>query len=109
MNNWNPRATEPNHGYESRRGYLGGPKIQRYCNPSLSEAARGRGANGMKPSAAGGGDWFRPTPHCNRHFYSRTETLAFYDRGTVQPLMPDLILSTTLKEEDNDDLTFEET
>ncbi|CUV01518.1 hypothetical protein MGWOODY_Clf397 [hydrothermal vent metagenome] len=52
---------------------------------------------------------FDQPSHCNRHFYSRTETLAFYDRGTVQPLMPDLILSTTLKEEDNDDLTFEET
>ena len=48
-------------------------------------------------------------PHCNRHFYSRAETLAFDDRGTVQPLMPDLILSTTLKEEDNNVLTFEET
>ena len=63
----------------------------------------------MKPSAAGGGGWSKPTPTTGRHFYSRTETLAFYDRGTVQPLMPDLILSTTLKEEGNNDLTFEET
>ena len=58
-----------------------------------------------RPGAAGP----TPTTTTGRHFYSRTETLAFYDRGTVQPLMPDLILSTTLKEEDNNDLTFEET
>ena len=49
------------------------------------------------------------SPHCNRHFYSCTETLALNDRGTVQVRVPDLILSTTLKEEDNNDLTLEET
>ena len=40
-------------------------------------------------------------PHCTRHFYSRTETLVFDKRGTVQFLVPDLILSTPLKEDDN--------
>ena len=49
------------------------------------------------------------SPHCNCHFYSCTETLALNDRGTVQVRVPDLILSTTLKEEDNNDLTLEET
>ena len=49
------------------------------------------------------------SPHCNRHFYSCTETLALDDRGTVQVRLPDLILSTTLKEEGNNGLMFEET
>jgi len=35
--------------------------------------------------------------------------LALDDRGTVQVRLPDLILSTTLKEEGNNDLMFEET
>ena len=63
----------------------------------------------MKSSAVGGGDSLRPITTTDRHFYSRTETLVFDERGTIQSLVPDLILSTPLKEDDNNDLTFEET
>ena len=49
------------------------------------------------------------SPHCNCHFYSCTETLALNDRGAVQVSVPELISSTTLKEEDNTTLTLEET
>jgi hypothetical protein len=47
--------------------------------------------------------------YCNRHFYPRTDTLVFDGRGTVQLLVPDLISITSLKEDGNADLTFNET
>ena len=47
--------------------------------------------------------------YCNRHFYPRTETLVFDGKGTAQLLAPDLISVTTLKEDTNGDLTFNET
>ena len=47
--------------------------------------------------------------YCNRHFYPRTETLVFDGRGTAQLLVPDLISVTSLKEDSNGDLTFNET
>ena len=55
----------------------------------------------MKSSTVGGGDSLRPITTTDRHFYSRTETLVFDERGTIQFLVPDLILSTPLKEDDN--------
>ena len=47
--------------------------------------------------------------YCNRHFYPRTETLVFDGRGTAQLLVPDLISVTSLDEDTNGDLTFNET
>lgn len=47
--------------------------------------------------------------YCNRHFYPRAETLVFDGQGTTQLLMPDLISITSLKEDTNGDLTFNET
>jgi hypothetical protein len=47
--------------------------------------------------------------YCNRHFYPRTETLVFDGKGAAQLLVPDLISVTSLKEDDNGDLTFNET
>lgn len=44
--------------------------------------------------------------YCNRHFYSRTDTLVFNGRGASQLLVPDLISVTALKEDDNADLSF---
>ena len=72
---------------------------------------RGQGQRGQRNEVLSGRWWGFASinPHCNRHFYSRTETLVFDERGTVQFLVPDLILSTTLKEDDNNDLTLEET
>ena len=72
---------------------------------------RGQGPRGQRNEVLSGRGWgFASTnPHCNCHFYSRTETLVFDERGAIQFLVPDLILSTPLKEDDNNDLTFEET
>ena len=47
--------------------------------------------------------------YCNRHFYPRTETLVFDGTGTAQLLAPDLISVTSVKEDSNGDLTFNET
>ena len=47
--------------------------------------------------------------YCNRHIYPRTDTLVFDGRGTAQLLVPDLVSVTTLKEDSNGDLTFNET
>ena len=47
--------------------------------------------------------------YCNRHFYPRTETLVFDGTGSAQLLAPDLISITSLKEDTNADLTFNET
>jgi hypothetical protein len=47
--------------------------------------------------------------YCNRHFYPRTEALVFDGKGTAQLLVPDLISVTSLKEDTNGDLTFDET
>ena len=47
--------------------------------------------------------------YCNRHFYPRTETLVFDGKGTAQLLVPDLIAVTSLVEDTNGDLTFNET
>ena len=52
-------------------------------------------------------DWV--DKYCNRHFYPRTDTLVFDGRGTAQLLLPDLILITSLKEDSNGGLTFNET
>jgi hypothetical protein len=46
---------------------------------------------------------------CNRHFYSRTQTLAFDGNGSNRLLVPDLVSLTTLKEDTTDDQTFNET
>ena len=47
--------------------------------------------------------------YSNRHFYPRTDTLVFDGRGAAQLLVPDLIPVTSLKEDNNGDLTFNET
>ncbi|MDA1128120.1 MAG: hypothetical protein O2913_05400, partial [Chloroflexi bacterium] len=47
--------------------------------------------------------------YCNRHFYPRTQTLVFDGKETAQLLLPDLISITSLKEDTNGDLTFNET
>ena len=47
--------------------------------------------------------------YCNRHFYPRTDTMVFDGKGTAQLLVPDLISVTSLKEDTNGDLTFNET
>lgn len=47
--------------------------------------------------------------YCNRHFYPRTKTLVFDGKGSAQLLAPDLISVTSLKEDTNADLTFNET
>ncbi len=47
--------------------------------------------------------------YCNRHFYPRTDTLVFDGRGTAQLLLPDLISVTSLTEDSNGDLAFNET
>lgn len=46
---------------------------------------------------------------CNRHFYPRTQTLEFDGTGTTRLLVPDLIAIDTLKEDTNDDRTFDST
>ena len=45
--------------------------------------------------------------YCNRHFYSRTQTLEFDGNGEDILVVPDLIAVTTLKADENEDLTFE--
>jgi len=47
--------------------------------------------------------------YCDRHFYSRVQTLEFDGPGGVQLLIPDLVAITTLKADENDDATFETT
>ena len=47
--------------------------------------------------------------YCNRHFYPRTDTLLFDGRGAAQLLVPDLVSVTSLKEDDNGDLSFNQT
>ncbi|NQW24116.1 MAG: hypothetical protein HQ475_11785 [SAR202 cluster bacterium] len=47
--------------------------------------------------------------YCNRHFYSRTDTLVFNGTSTAQLMVPDLISITSLKEDSNGDLAFNET
>ena len=77
--------------------------------PESFGGARGPGANGMKSSAVGGGDSIRPIPAATvistpaRKHWSSTNVVL------NQFLVPDLILSPPLKEDDNNDLTFEET
>lgn len=52
-------------------------------------------------------DWI--DHYCNRHFYPRTETLVFDGTGGTRLLVPDLISVDSLKEDNNGDLTFNET
>ena len=47
--------------------------------------------------------------YCNRHFYPKTETLTFDGNAAKVLPLPDLIAITTLKEDENEDLTFETT
>ena len=47
--------------------------------------------------------------YCNRHFYPRTQTLVFDGNGGARLLIPDLVSLTSLKEDTNDDKTFNET
>ena len=47
--------------------------------------------------------------YCNRHFYPRTQTLVFDGSGADRLLIPDLVAITTLKSDDDADLTFETT
>ncbi|MBC8281599.1 MAG: hypothetical protein H8E48_12495 [Chloroflexi bacterium] len=46
--------------------------------------------------------------YCNRHFYPRTDTLVFDGKGASQLLIPDLISVTSIKEDNNSDLSFDE-
>jgi len=46
--------------------------------------------------------------YCNRHFYPRTQTLVFDGNGGARLLIPDLVSLTSLKEDTNDDKTFNE-
>lgn len=46
---------------------------------------------------------------CNRHFYPRIQTLVFDGAGTARLLIPDLISVTSVKEDTNDDKTFNDT
>ncbi len=46
--------------------------------------------------------------YCNRHFYPRVDTLVFDGKGGSQLLLPDLISVTSLKEDNNGDLSFNE-
>lgn len=43
---------------------------------------------------------------CNRHFYPRTQTLEFDGSGSTRLLIPDLVSLTSIKEDINDDKTF---
>ena len=47
--------------------------------------------------------------YCNRHFYPRTQALEFDGNGSARLLIPDLVSLTSLKEDTNDDKTFNET
>ena len=47
--------------------------------------------------------------YCNRHFYPRTQTLVFDGNGASRLLIPDLASLTALKEDTNDDKTFNDT
>lgn len=47
--------------------------------------------------------------YCNRHFYPRTQTLAFDGNGATRLLIPDLVSLASLKEDTTDDKTFNET
>lgn len=47
--------------------------------------------------------------YCNRHFYPRTQTLVFDGTSTAQLLVPDLISLTSLNEDSNGDLAFNDT
>lgn len=47
--------------------------------------------------------------YCNRHFYSRTQTLEFDGNGASRLLIPDLVSLTSLKEDTTDDKTFNDT
>ena len=44
--------------------------------------------------------------YCNRHFYSRTQTLEFDGNGAGRLLIPDLVSLSSLKEDTTDDKTF---
>ena len=44
--------------------------------------------------------------YCNRHFYPRAQTLVFDGNGGGRLLIPDLVSLTSLKEDTNDDKTF---
>lgn len=74
----------------------------------------------LKDPAAGSGDddemfqllmavstWI--DQYCNRHFYTRTQTLEFDGSGSGQLLIPDLAVITSLKEDTNGDNTFDST
>ncbi len=52
-------------------------------------------------------DWI--DQYCNRHFYSRTQTLVFDGSGTTRLLVPDLISLNSLKEDTKEDKTFDTT
>lgn len=47
--------------------------------------------------------------YCNRHFYPRTQTLEFDGSGAPTLLVPDLVSLTSLKEDADEDQTFETT
>lgn len=47
--------------------------------------------------------------YCNRHIYPRTQTLVFDGNSSGRLLIPDLVSITSLKEDTNDDKTFNET
>lgn len=47
--------------------------------------------------------------YCNRHFYPRQQTLELDGSGTTKLLVPDLLTLDTIKEDTNDDKTFNET
>ncbi len=51
-------------------------------------------------------DWVEH--YCNRHFYPRTQTLVFDGNSSGRLLIPDLVSLTSLKEDTNDDKTFNE-
>ena len=46
---------------------------------------------------------------CNRQFYSRIQTLTFDGTNGMTLLVPDLISITSLKEDTNEDQTFDKT
>ena len=47
--------------------------------------------------------------YCNRHFYPRTQILVFDGNSSGRLLVPDLVSVASLKEDTNDDKTFNET
>ena len=49
-------------------------------------------------------DWV--DQYCNRHFYSRAQTLEFDGNGAGRLLIPDLVSFSSLKEDTTDDKTF---